>query len=323
MTRRDLCESTQYAESLSFFLQGAHSPRGAAGHALHRCAGLLKGGKRAGGKRAGGERAGGERAGGEKPAPGFDRAALSATTAPEPQTRAAHQRDAARAPGTTGRRAGPGFAAGHAQGTPRAGNVLPPGPRIRLYIRRIDESTNRRIVYCPMVSNPWDRDPVPKVQGPVQEDSEKSERAAVPPNPGTAAALPLPAGTRRVRLWPTDSLVSSGVAFSRPWSPPVPARSATSLGQMIVGQMIAGQMIPFSSLREKVKVFLICFLWLWPCLSFSLVFRGRPARGGGFPPSGRPGEGGGECSSPTLSRRDGPRPGPFSGPDGGHVTSRP
>ena len=48
MTRRDLWESTQYAESLSFFLQGAHSPRGAAGHALHRCAGLLKGGKRAG-----------------------------------------------------------------------------------------------------------------------------------------------------------------------------------------------------------------------------------------------------------------------------------
>ena len=234
MTRRDLCESTQYAESLSFFLQGAHSPRGAAGHALHRCAGLLKGGKRAGG---------------EKPAPGFDRAALSATTAAEPQTRAAHQRNAARAPGTTGRRAGPGFAAGHAQGTPRAGNVLPPGPRIRLY------PTNRRKidVYCPMVSNPWDRDPVPKVQGPVQEDSEKSERAAVPPNPGTAAALPLPAGTRRVRLWPTDSLVSSGAAFSRPCSPPVPARSATSLGQMIVGQMIVGQMIPFS-LREKVKV---------------------------------------------------------------------
>ena len=188
------------------FSSGGALAAWAAGHALHRCAGLLKGGKRAGGEhaggeRSGGERAGGERSGGEKPAPGFDRAALSATTAPEPQTRAAHQRDAARARARKARGA-------WIRCRPRARNPTCGQRAPSWAANSAVYPTNRRIVYCPIglesgipvTGGPCDRDPVLKVQGPVQEDSEKSERAAVPPNTGTVAALPLPTGTRRLCL---------------------------------------------------------------------------------------------------------------------------
>ena len=355
MTRRDLCESTQYAESLSFFLQGAHSPRGAAGHALHRCAGLLKGGKRAGG---------------EKPAPGFDRAALSATTAAEPQTRAAHQRNAARAPGTTGRRAGPGFAAGHAQGTPRAGNVLPPGPRIRLYQtnRRIDESTkNRRLLSDGLES--LGQGPCPKGSRSGSRRFGKVGKSSRPPESGNSRS---PSSTR----WNTSSASLahrlSGFIWCRVFTALFPPGSRAFGDEPRPNDCRTNDCRTNDSFflaRESLSVsvfnlffVVVAFSLFFPCFPRApSSWRGFPALGpprrGKAAPAGssrsrerdpglappffssglatgeprtsrpgrraRPGEGGGECSSPTLSRRDGPRPGPFSGPDGGHVTSRP